>query len=189
MNISLAFWTLMGLFVLWFFLFYLWPDLRNDTFREDIFAARDAMFMYAAEGQIAFDHPSYLMMRDRMNVLLRFGHEFSLTKVLLIYFIAARYKSQPTLEFERAISSLPEHVQHKMQEFNLQVLISTLQHVVYYSFIRYVMLRPLMFVFNPFDLKKIMDKPNVVSTVERVESITLERVRNHPKQHHVAAAH
>src|ERR1700682_1355645 len=84
MNLYIALKSIIGLFALWLFVYYLWRDYRLDAFRDDVFARRDQIFVFAAKGNIKFDHPAYTILRNRMNVLLRYGHAFTLTRLLLI---------------------------------------------------------------------------------------------------------
>jgi hypothetical protein len=172
MNPGIALWTVLALFALWIAVYYLWPDFRNDVFREDIFSVRDAMFLYAAQGNISFDHPAYTILRDRMNGLLRHGHELTLARMALILTTHSMVKPHVLIKWEAAVEELPEQTQAKMKEFNICVVIFVLQHVVFYSFFRYMALRPLMF-FVP--LRKVVESPKVASGVERLENESLER--------------
>jgi len=189
MNAYIALKSVFGLFVLWFFVYYLWRDYRLDSFREDVFSIRDRMFLYAAEGNIGFNHPAYTILRNRMNTILRYGHELTLAKLVLSTGAHARLRSEPIIQWEAAVEELPKEIQRKMREFNLCFLIFVLQHVVYCSFFRYVVVRPFMFFFNPFNFSTMMDRPSVVSTVEHLESDALEEeARHRPQQSHPAIA-
>ena len=65
------------LMVLWTILFCLWPTVRLDCFRQQIFEVRDELFDYAASGRIAFSHPAYRLLRQSMNGFIRYGHKVS----------------------------------------------------------------------------------------------------------------
>jgi hypothetical protein len=172
MNPDIALWSVLALFALWIAVYYLWPDFRNDTFREDIFSVRDEMFLYAAQGNIGFNNPAYTILRDRMNGLLRHGHELTLSRMVLILATHTMEKPDVLTKWEAAVEELPNQTQAKMKEFNVCVVIYVLQHVVFYSFFRYMALRPLMF-FVP--LRKVVESPKVASGVERLENESLER--------------
>src|SRR2546429_897839 len=147
MSPDIAIRSVLALFALWIAVYYLWRDFRNDAFREDIFSIRDQMFLYAAQGNIRFDHPTYTILRNRMNVLLRHGHEFTLNRMVLILLThGSDFKNEITARLEAALEELPAEIQAKMREFNVCVAIFVLQHVVFYSFFRYMALRPLMFL-------------------------------------------
>lgn len=164
--------SLLGLFGLWIAVYYLWPDFRHDSFRDDLFSLRDEMFLYAAQGKISFEHPAYTMLRTRINRLLRHGHDFTLTRMFLVIFTHNAEKHESLTRWEEAVEELPVEVQVAMKEFNLRVAIFVLQHVVYYSFFRYILVRPLMAL---IEIRRIMQSPKVVSGVEKLESETLER--------------
>jgi hypothetical protein len=131
------------------------------------------MFLYAAQGNISFDHPAYTTLRNRMNVLLRHGHEFTLSRMALILAThGSDFKSETIARWEAAVEELPVEVQAKMREFNLCVAIYVLQHVVFYSFFRYMALRPLMFM---VEVRKVIASPKVASGVEQLECESQER--------------
>jgi hypothetical protein len=172
MNPAIVLNSVLALFALWIAVYYLWPDFRNDTFREDIFSVRDAMFLYAAQGNISFDDPAYTILRERMNGLLRHGHELTLTRMALILATHSMVKPEVLTRWEAAVEELPKQAQVKMKEFNVCVVIYVLQHVVFYSFFRYIALRPLMFFVS---LRKVVESPKVASGVESLENESLER--------------
>lgn len=173
MNPDIALRSVLALFALWIAVYYLWRDYRSDSFREDIFSVRDRMFLWAAQGNIGFDHPAYRILRDRMNVLLRHAHEFTLTRMVLILATHSTEKPEILVEWEAAVEELPKETQDAMKEFNACVAIFVLQHVIYYSFFRYMALRPLMFFVKVRHV--VAESPRVVSGVERLESETVEK--------------
>lgn len=172
MNPEIALRSVLALFAVWIAVYYLWRDYRNDAFREDIFSVRDKMFLWAAQGNISFDHPAYRILRDRMNVLLRHAHEFTLTRMVLILTTHSTEKSEILTKWEAAVEELPGETQVKMKEFNACVAIFVLQHVVFYSFFRYMLLRPLMFFVK---VREVAESPKVASGVEGLESETVEK--------------
>jgi hypothetical protein len=177
MNPDIALWSTLALFALWIAVYYLWRDYRNDSFREHVFSIRDRMFLYAAQGNISFDNPAYKILRDRMNGLLRHGHEFTLSRMALILAAHPMEKPDVLLRWEAAVGELPQATQVKMKEFNVCVAVAVLQHVVYCSFFRYMTLRPLMFLFHlrKLRLREIVESPKLASGVERLENESLER--------------
>ncbi|HEY6243706.1 MAG TPA: hypothetical protein VIX17_07165 [Pyrinomonadaceae bacterium] len=173
MNADVALGSVLALIGLWFAVYYLWRDFRNDAFRDDIFFLRDRMFLYAAQGNISFGHPAYAILRERMNVLLRHGPDLTLTRFILI--VATHKPLTPSLSlvaWETAVNELPTEVQAKMRDFSARVAIFVFIHVMYYSFFRYMAIRPLVFL---IPLPKVVESPKVASGVERLESETVER--------------
>lgn len=171
MNPDVALRSVLALSALWIAVYYLWRDFRNDAFRDDIFSLRDRMFLYAAQGNISFDHPAYTILRNRMNGLLRNGHEFTLTRMTIILSTHPPVKPETLVKWEKSLEELPDEIQERMKEFNLCVAIYVLQHVIFYSFFRYMAIRPLMAAVH---IRKVIASPKVASGVERLETESLE---------------
>src|SRR5258708_8293980 len=75
--------TLIAAVILSFVLFRLVPMFRVDGFRQEMFELRDEFFDYAAAGNIAFNHPGYVLLRKLMNGLIRYGHQLTLFRVVM----------------------------------------------------------------------------------------------------------
>lgn len=73
--------SLLGLIYLYFWRF---TSLWIDEFRQSIFSVRDELFDYAAQGNIAFDHPAYTTLRSMLNGYIRFSHRISALYFVLI---------------------------------------------------------------------------------------------------------
>ena len=184
MNLYIALKSIVGLFGLWFFVYYLWRDYRLDSFRDHVFSIRDRMFLYAANGNIGFDHPAYTILRNRMNVLLRYGHAFTLTRLFLVIISHDRLKSDSIVRWEAAVEELPTEVRRKIKEFNLCVAVAVFQHIVFNSFFRYVLLRPFAFFLKPLQFREMVERPKLVLTVEHLESDALEQEERHVARNH-----
>jgi hypothetical protein len=176
MNYYIVLKSVIGLVALWYFIFYLWRDYRLDSVREHLFWIRDRMFMYAAEGNIAFDHPAYTSTRSRANSLIRHAHQLTLTRFIVVL------RTHPTLDekkareqWERMIDDLPLDVKRRMWEFRLCISVAALQHIVYSSFFRYIVVRPLTLIKDPFKVSELKDHPRVVLTVDRIENDATEQ--------------
>jgi hypothetical protein len=63
--------------------FWLWPCVRLDSFRQNMFGLRDELFDYAASGRIAFDHPAYRLLRQSMNGFIRHAHRLTFFQVVM----------------------------------------------------------------------------------------------------------
>jgi len=179
MNTDVVLVSLLGLFGLWVVVYYLWTDYRSDSYREDIFSVRDEMFMYAAEGNVPFDHPAYTLLRTRMNGLLRHGHELTITRMLIIIAGSKGLRidsNHPFSEWKRSVQELRPDVQKQMKDFNLRVNIFVFQHLVFRSFFRYLLIRPFMYVIK---IRVVMEKPHVTTSMEKLESATLEEEELH----------
>jgi hypothetical protein len=88
------------------------PDARLDGFRQKMFSIRDEMFDYAADGNIAFDHPAYVMLRHQMNGFIRHGHQLTVFRCLMT--VAIRKVEGVNLntswhsELQKSLDSLPD---------------------------------------------------------------------------------
>lgn len=65
-------------------IFYLWPAYCVDRARDEIFAARDKIFELAVNGDLSFEDKSYTEIRESLNRLIRFAHDLTLFKLVLL---------------------------------------------------------------------------------------------------------
>jgi hypothetical protein len=174
MNPYIVLKSVVTLFSFWYCVYYLWRDYRLDAFREDLFAVRDEMFLYAANKSIRFDDRAYTMLRTRINDMLRFGHWFTMTRVIIV--LTTHRKIDINLNpWEEAMSRLPLGVRKQMEEFDKRVRVAVLQYLVYQSFFRYIVMRPLTLLKNPFHANEVIEEPRVVRMVEQLEKDALEQ--------------
>ena len=168
--------SVLGLLGLWYLICYRWNEYRLDTFRDDVFALRDKLFMFAANGCIAFDHPAYTILRTRMNVLIRYAHEFTLARFVIVgTLMDEKTKSPALVRWEAAVKELPEEIQPKMEEFNATLAFVVVKQLVFSSFFLYVLLRPVVAIAGRVKVDVVVSRPEVVSRVEALESDALEQ--------------
>lgn len=117
-NAAFSLIGLMGAGVLFFWL-YRW--YRIDTFRQEMFYLRDALFDDAMKGLIPFSHPAYRELRVAMNGYIRFAHTLSVPQLLLLLWLQS---STPQLEREtlnmvltRALKSLDSQTKARLDEY------------------------------------------------------------------------
>lgn len=79
---ALVFWLSIG--AIWVGICWFYREYRIDRFRQDLFAIRDELFDLGVAGALAFDAPSYLLLRNTINGFLRFGH-----RVGFIWYVGA----------------------------------------------------------------------------------------------------
>jgi hypothetical protein len=178
----------LALMCLWVFVYYFWRDYRTDAFREHVFSLRDRLFLYAAEGGIGFDHPAYTILRDRMNIVLQYAHEFTLPRMLLAIFYHVPGKNRELQKWEGAVRAVPSaETQQKLKEYNTTLAIAILQLIVYRSFFLYLVARPTVgliqhWVHADYPREVLKKSPEVISRVEQLESEAIEEARrDHPK--------
>ena len=63
--------------VLWFTYSCVYKRVRNDIFRENLFAVRDELFDYMLARKLSFQDPAYGLLRSSLNGMIRGAHEGS----------------------------------------------------------------------------------------------------------------
>jgi hypothetical protein len=103
--------------------FKILPMYRLDCFRQKMFQVRDELFDYAADGNIAFDDPAYILLRVQMNAMIRYGHQITLFRALVtsgIRWVSGNEHSLPWYDsWEKSLANLKnDEVRRKMAEFH-----------------------------------------------------------------------
>lgn len=123
MNIFLFFLSLVLLHEVVLFLL----KHRLERFRQRLFSVRNALFDFAADGGIPFDHPAYRITRRRINSLIRYGHNINSLHTLFMWY---EFRRDPQMmsdlsEFDRqlhdACKKLPYPAQERIQKTYEQV--------------------------------------------------------------------
>jgi cbb3-type cytochrome oxidase subunit 3 len=84
-ELSIIIQSLLTLIVLAIVVFALWPGQRIDLFRQQVFALRDELFDFAADGKISFDNPAYVDLRELMNGFIRYAHNLTPFRILMSF--------------------------------------------------------------------------------------------------------
>jgi hypothetical protein len=175
------------LLVLWAFLYFFWRDYRIDAFRDHLFSIRDRLFKFAAEGGVEFSSPAYTMLRYRMNVFLRYAHEFTLLRALSIAFVRPLpAKSPERLEWEASLNGLPTESKERLAEFDTILTIAIIQLMLYRSFFLYLVIRPIVPFIRTRELLK--NRPIVVTRVEQLEEEALGEDAQRPRHEMASVA-
>ena len=122
--------------VLWLILiFKILPTYRVDSFRQKMFSVRDEMFDFAADGNISFDDPAYILLRTQMNGLIRYGHQLTVFRTLMTKAINLASGEAPNMSWNEAWeSSLTttrnENVRAKMREFHERSMMIAVKHLI-----------------------------------------------------------
>jgi hypothetical protein len=133
-NFSGALHLLLSFTALWFLVFRLVGEYRLDSLRDRLFAIRERLFDYAADGNITFDHPAYTKLRMRINSLIRFGYRLTFTRfamgVIFITWKNAPYDREILFEWENAVKELPPEVQVELNRISDETLVLVVRHLV-----------------------------------------------------------
>ncbi len=84
-ELSIIVQSLLTMIVLAFVIFWVWPEQRVDLFRQQMFALRDELFDFAADGKIKFDDPAYVLLRQLMNGFIRYAHNLTPFRTLMSF--------------------------------------------------------------------------------------------------------
>ena len=85
---------------------YYYKKYQLDSYRQDIFTIRDELFIYAAEGNISFEHEAYQMARTYLNGSIRFAERLSLLRMVIMRVEFKKHDSHFEKEIERKLSGL-----------------------------------------------------------------------------------
>lgn len=92
---------------LWIMVVKVIPGIVIENFRNRLFAIRNELFDRALDGEIAFDHPAYVMLRASLNGHLRFAHNLSFLEIAVFHKV---YRDDPERRevYDRFVEALDE---------------------------------------------------------------------------------
>lgn len=121
----------LGLIALWA-LFYL--ALRAywlDRLRQKLFAIRDDLFDFAADGGIDFAEPAYRQLRDDLNSLIRFADKVSFLRLVLARFVKLPDRvTQEMADWAQRVQQLPPLARRKLLGVRQKALAETMRYVI-----------------------------------------------------------
>ncbi|HWE48161.1 MAG TPA: hypothetical protein VG273_00115 [Bryobacteraceae bacterium] len=133
-DFSAALHVAMGLFAVWILAFKFARDYRIDSLRDHLFALRDDLFDYAAEGNVEFDDPAYFKLRSLINSLIRFAHRLTFarffTGVIFTSVSGSRGFDNPLLEWQSAVEALRTEQQKRLKEIHSAALVMVVRHLI-----------------------------------------------------------
>lgn len=123
-----------GLALLWIVYYFGVRPYRIDKVRHDLFELRNELFLYASDGNIAFDNEAYRGLRRTIEALVRFAHTMSLSRVFIVGFSQLRNPSPEVGTYQEkwqmAVESLPDAQKTKLKDIHNRVLIRVLVQMV-----------------------------------------------------------
>jgi hypothetical protein len=170
------------LLLLWFFVFVLWKDYCLDVFRERIFTLRDELFLAASRGEIGFNDPAYRMFRERLNISLRYAHEFTLSK-LCVALAFPMFSINEGLAWEEHMKPLPEETRALLVRYRIMFVSNVLRYMLLRSYLLSVLLllaytgTRVVGGFNDLTKRYILSK--ATPAVEKIESEVFEEDDRH----------
>ncbi len=119
-----------------FLILWIYKDYATDSFRQQMFAIRDALFDEAYNGLVDFNHPAYGLLRGTMNGYIRFGHKLRLLEALIFVLLVRKDADISTnkLSFDKrwvkATSELNPSVVERLNGYRLQMQRTVLKHLI-----------------------------------------------------------
>jgi hypothetical protein len=71
----------LNVILLWLTWHYLWRRACQERLRQNLFDLRDELFDFARSGEITFQEPAYVLLRGRINSMIRFSHRLGVTRL------------------------------------------------------------------------------------------------------------
>ncbi len=132
----IAFQSLVSLCIILWLAFWGFPAYRLARYRQGLFEVRDALFDYAAEGKIPFDHPAYGMLRSTINGFIRFGHRLSFSHIVLMAALDSQRSAQSEYSFSNRWATntegLPSEVKARLDSLLVRVSFHTGRYMLGY---------------------------------------------------------
>ena len=107
---------------------------RVDALRHRLFVCRDQLFSLALDGALDFNDPAYVMLRRKINNMIRFAHKVNLVRAVVLVRLcrgAAFDRRNEILrrEWDSAVSALPnESVRHQVRAIHESMLVEVVKH-------------------------------------------------------------
>ena len=117
-------------------LYRCWREYRVDALRHRLFIFRDELFDYALSSELAFSDPAYVLLRRRINRMLRFAHKISFTRALFMVAFLPRSLNEEMLtdnekKWADALGQLDrDEPREKIKELHEKVLLEVVRHMV-----------------------------------------------------------
>jgi hypothetical protein len=112
----------------------LMSGFRDDNLRDQLFAVRDKMFLYALDRGIA-DAAAHENLRLLMNSLIRYAHRVSLGRLMLLDISGRVFKLRPSapetyVEWVKAVNALPADEAERMRGFHEEAMLLIMKHMI-----------------------------------------------------------
>lgn len=104
-----------------------------DQLRQELFAIRDDLFDFAADGGISFEDRTYRRLRQDLNSLIRFAHKVSMFRLLFAnWMTTAEMRARQQAEWKQwltEVDQLPAIAKKKLLTVRLDALSTLIQFV------------------------------------------------------------
>jgi hypothetical protein len=105
-----------------------------DSFRDQLFALRDEVFLYACDEGL-LESPAYTNLRLLMNGMIRYGHRVSAGRLIALDFARRIFrislKPPPTYtEWTMAVAALPADQAQHLRHFHAEAMLLAVKHMM-----------------------------------------------------------
>ena len=129
-GIKLVVYILIG----WIIYFWGYRKFRIDMLRHKLFVLRDSLFTTTYRMGIPLDTPSYVMMRQVLNGLLRYGHRVGIWGLLATYWGLKKYPPQEQPFFDALSEQLAalhnDEYRKFVQDIYARMILSVFWHII-----------------------------------------------------------
>ena len=126
--------SVVGLAVLWLLVCVGWKSYHVDSLRQELFDIRDRLFDIPLKyDRKLFRHPSYVLLRYRINAVIRLAHMFTTTRLLWSMIVCRKYQPPPE-EWTKNLSDLPKEVQDSLRRVHRVMLYALVARVFHIPF-------------------------------------------------------
>lgn len=126
--------------------FWLYPTMRVEWFRDQMLALRDEMFLDAAKGYLDFDDAAYGMLRSTMNGLIRFGDRISFIQLLLMVIFTKPTGDGFAQKLQKHLENLPSEKRDKLTRYRDRMDSLLIWHVLWLEPVFGILLISFVFV-------------------------------------------
>lgn len=129
-----------AVFGVWWLFFVEYRSYVLAKARQDLFAARDALFAAAERGDLSFDSAAYAMTRDMLNGGIRFVHRVTLIKIFGIIFAhikvhGLKTRSRFSKEYSAALQQLSQDGRSAVEAARARMHVVLIRYIVRRSLI------------------------------------------------------
>lgn len=128
-------------------IFWCRHQYRVDVLRYRLFVCRDELFDLALAGTLGFGDQAYVLLRRKINNMLRFAHKISLIRAGMVSFFCRgaafeELRDTDDREWEKAVCALPsEEAQNRVRLIRDSVLVEVSKHTVGWVVWKYLVMR------------------------------------------------
>lgn len=107
-----------GIFLaaIWWLYAFVYREYKIDESRQQLFAIRDELFDKATAGIISFDDEAYGLTRNTLNGLIRFTHELSVIRLIVMSWVCRDFDEEYAERFCNRLNNAFEKLTDEQRE-------------------------------------------------------------------------